>query len=64
MRVGNGIYTVQMRLDAPIPQYLPISGRKVRIYYNGIKREFEDETWLPLDYYINPWLMPFKNLVT
>ena len=37
--VGNGTYIVQMRLMMPIPQYLPISGRKIRIYYNGIKRE-------------------------
>ena len=37
--VGNGTYVVQMRLERPIPQFLPISGRKVRIYYPGIKRE-------------------------
>ena len=37
--VGNGTYVVQMKLKRPIPQFLPISGRKVRFYYNGIKRE-------------------------
>ena len=28
-----------MKLRKPIPQFLPISGCKIRIYYNGIKRE-------------------------
>ena len=37
-KIGNGTYIVKMKLNTPIPQYLPISGRKVRIYYNGIRR--------------------------
>ena len=37
--VGNGTYVVQMRLKKHIPQFMPISGRKLRFYYNGIKRQ-------------------------
>ena len=37
--MGNGTYIVKMKLIKPIPQFLPISGKKVRIFYNGIKRE-------------------------
>ena len=28
---GNGSYTVKMRLDRPIPQFLPMYGKKVRV---------------------------------
>ena len=28
---GNGTYTVKMRLDRPIPQFLPMYGKKVRV---------------------------------
>jgi hypothetical protein len=28
---GNGTYTIKMRLDRPIPQFLPMYGKKVRI---------------------------------
>ena len=37
--IGNGTYVVKMKLWKPIPQFLPISGRKIRFYYNGIRRE-------------------------
>ena len=49
--VGNGTYVVQMNLKKPIPQFMPISGRKIRIYYNGIKRDLNGEIkldWLNL----------------
>ena len=36
--VGNGTYVVKMKLSKPIPQFLPVSGRKIRFYYNGIRR--------------------------
>ena len=36
--VGNGIYTVKMKLRKPIPQYLPVFGRKIRIDYLGINK--------------------------
>ena len=31
---GNRVYTVKMKLFKPIPQFMPIAGRKLRIYYN------------------------------
>ena len=36
--VGTGTYVVKMKLKKQIPQYLPIYGRKLRIYYPGIDR--------------------------
>ena len=38
MPVGNGTYVVKMKLKKPIPQFLPVSGKKLRIYFNGIQR--------------------------
>ena len=32
---GNGTYTVKMRLDKPIPQFLPMYGKKVRVNYRS-----------------------------
>jgi hypothetical protein len=31
--VHTGKYVVKMRIDRPIPQILPIDGRRIRIYY-------------------------------
>ena len=36
--VGNGTYVVKMKLSKPIPQFMPVSGKKLRFYYNGIRR--------------------------
>ena len=35
-RTGN--YSVVMRLESNIPQLLPMGGRRVKIYYRGIRR--------------------------
>ena len=40
--VGTGTYVVKMKLRRHIPQYLPIYGRKLRIYYPGIDRAFSN----------------------
>ena len=32
---GNGTYTVKMRLDKPIPQFLPMYSKKVRVNYRS-----------------------------
>ena len=32
---GNGTYTTKMRIDNPIPQFLPMCGKKVRVDYRG-----------------------------
>ena len=34
-KVGNGIYTVKMKIKKEIPNFLPASGLKIRIYYKG-----------------------------
>ena len=34
----TGTYTVQMRITKPIPQYLPLNGKRVKIFYKGIKK--------------------------
>jgi hypothetical protein len=33
----NGIYSIKMDLETKPPQFLPISGKKIRIYYKGIE---------------------------
>ena len=38
MEVGSGILTTKMILYKNMPQYLPMFGRKIRIYYKGIER--------------------------
>ena len=37
-RKGNGTYSVKMKLTAPIPQFLPMHGRRIRIYHTGITK--------------------------
>jgi hypothetical protein len=34
----NGIYSIKMDLETKPPQFLPISGKKIRIYYKGIDK--------------------------
>ena len=36
--IGNGTYSVKMRLQKPIPQFLPLCSRRIRIYHNGITK--------------------------
>ena len=36
--VGNGTNSVKMKLTKPVPQFLPMHGRKIRIYHNGINK--------------------------
>ena len=35
---GNGTFTVKMKLHTPIPQLLPMWGKRIRIYYRGIQK--------------------------
>jgi hypothetical protein len=37
--VHTGKYIVKMRIDRPIPQILPIDGRRIKIYYKGIRKQ-------------------------
>ena len=34
--VGNGIYSVRMKLKRDMPQFVPMYGKRVRLYYRGI----------------------------
>jgi hypothetical protein len=34
--VGNGIYSVQMKLDRDMPQLIPMHGKRIRLYYRDI----------------------------
>ena len=34
--VGNGIYSVQMKLERDMPQLIPMHGKRIRLYYRGI----------------------------
>ena len=34
----TGSYSIKMKLDQDIPQMLPMSGRKIKIYYRGIQK--------------------------
>ena len=35
---GNGTYTIKMKLHSPIPQLLPMWGKRIRIYYRGVQK--------------------------
>ena len=37
-RIGYDTFAVKMRFNKPIPQFLPVYGKKLRIYYPGIKQ--------------------------
>ena len=36
--ITSGTYSAKMLLHSPIPQFLPIDGKKIRIYYRGIAK--------------------------
>ena len=36
--IGNGTYSVKMKLHKDIPQFLPMYGRRIRLYYKGISK--------------------------
>jgi hypothetical protein len=36
--VGNGIYSVKMKLTKDMPQLIPMHGKRVRLYYRGITK--------------------------
>jgi len=37
--LGCGTLSVKVKLSKPIPQYLPMYGRKIKIYYRGIDKQ-------------------------
>jgi len=38
----TGIYSVKMALDSPIPQMIPMGGKKIRIYHRGIQKQCQN----------------------
>jgi hypothetical protein len=36
MPLGNGIYSVRMKIARDMPQFIPMHGKRVRLYYRGI----------------------------
>jgi len=34
----TGIYSIQMEIKSPIPQFLPVDGKRIKIYHKGIKK--------------------------
>jgi hypothetical protein len=36
--VGNGTFSIKMRLNKEIPQLLPMRGRRIRVYYRGVTK--------------------------
>ena len=36
--VGTGIYSVKMRLTSELPQFVPICGKRIRLYYKDIPK--------------------------
>jgi hypothetical protein len=37
--IGNGTYSVKMKLDSDLPQFLPMFGKRIRLYYRGILKK-------------------------
>ena len=38
VELKTGIYSIQMEIKNPIPQFLPIDGKRIKIYHKGIKK--------------------------
>jgi hypothetical protein len=38
MPLGNGIYSVKMKIERDMPQFMPMHGKRVRLYYRGIAK--------------------------
>ena len=36
--VGNGTFSIKMRLNRDIPQLLPMWGKRVRVYHRGVQK--------------------------
>jgi hypothetical protein len=36
--IGNGIYSVRMKLSKEMPQFMPMHGKRIRLYYRGITK--------------------------
>ena len=36
--IGNGTYSIKMRLRKDIPQLIPMWGKRIRVYYRGVQK--------------------------
>ena len=36
--IGNGTYSIKMRLNKDIPQLIPMWGKRIRVYYRGVQK--------------------------
>ena len=36
--VGSGVYSVRMRLHCDLPQFIPMCGKRIRLWYGGIPK--------------------------
>ena len=37
---STGTYSIKMKLNTPIPNFLPIDGRRIKVYYRGTRKLF------------------------
>ena len=37
--IGNGIYSVKMKLTTDLPQFVPMYGKRIRLYHRGITKK-------------------------
>jgi hypothetical protein len=38
LEMPTGVYSVQMLIKKPIPQFLPMDGKRIKVYHRGIKK--------------------------
>jgi len=39
VKLGKGLLSIKIQLEKPIPEFLPIDGKRVRIYYAGMHKQ-------------------------
>ena len=35
---ATGTYSIKMKFNTPIPNFLPIDGRRIKVYYRGMRK--------------------------
>jgi hypothetical protein len=73
MPLGNGIYSVRMKIARDMPQFMPMHGKRVRLYYRGIvkrctncfqqhQRKFCKNEKVPWSEYVAKFAELFPNI--
>jgi len=39
VQLGKGLLTIKMRIDYPIPEFLPIDGKRIRVHHSGMSKQ-------------------------